>query len=76
MKSKERMYQRIEQHGKNLNTIFGLDDKPKKVISIRLDPDLWKEVKSAAIDLNCNLQELVNNALIEKIFRHYKERRG
>lgn len=48
----------------------------KKVISIRLDPDLWKEVKRAAIDLNCTLQELVNNALIEKIFRHYKEGRG
>ena len=52
-----------------------MDDKPKKVISIRLDPDLWREVKKAAIDANLNIQQYVNNALIVKIWKTYKEGR-
>lgn len=50
-------------------------EEKKKVISIRLYPALWKEVKKAAIDANLNIQQYVNNALIDKIWKTYKEGR-
>lgn len=31
MNKKERMYQQIENHGKNLNTVFGLSEDPVKL---------------------------------------------
>ncbi|MFZ0512544.1 MAG: hypothetical protein WAM14_13130 [Candidatus Nitrosopolaris sp.] len=46
----------------------------KKTTSVRVDPEQWKEVKKASIDLELNVSEFVYASLKEKLARVVKKK--
>lgn len=42
---------------------------PRKLVNIRLDSDLWKQAKKAAIDSDKLLQDWITEAIKEKLSR-------
>lgn len=40
-----------------------MDEKNQIVTSLRVDPDLWKEARKAAIDCDITLGELIDQAI-------------
>lgn len=44
-----------------------MQEKKQTVTSLRIDTDLWKEVKKAAIDNNLSLGEFIDRALRDKL---------
>ena len=47
-------------------------DMKRAKTSIKIDPDLWKETKIAAINFDTTVSELVENAIKEYIKRKKK----
>lgn len=50
------------------------DEKAQIVTSLRVDPDLWKEARKAAIDCDITLGELIDQAIREWIEKRTKKR--
>jgi len=45
----------------------------RKVTSIRIDPDLWRELKKVAIDLDMKVYEVLEQAIREFLKQKQKE---
>lgn len=49
-----------------------LSDKKEIVTSLRVNPDLWKEARKAAIDCDITLGELIDQAIRDWIEKQEK----
>ena len=52
-----------------------MDDKKEIVTSLRVDPDLWKEARKAAIDCDITLGELIDQAVRDWIAKQEQEKK-
>lgn len=52
-----------------------LDEKTQIVTSLRVDPNLWKEARKAAIDRDITLGELIDQAIREWIEKKGKRKK-
>lgn len=50
-----------------------MDDKKEIITSLRVDANLWKEARKAAIDCDISLGELIDEAVRDWIARKEKE---
>lgn len=50
-----------------------MDGKNQIVTSLRVDPNLWKEARKAAIDCDITLGEVIDQALREWLQKQEKE---
>ena len=50
-----------------------IDDKKEIVTSLRVNPDLWKEARKAAIDCDITLGEVIDQALREWLQKQEKQ---
>jgi hypothetical protein len=52
-----------------------IDDKKEIVTSLRVDPNLWKEARKAAIDCDITLGELIDQAIRDWIEKQEKRQK-